>query len=119
MQDSQQVYEALREIAAFLRFAGEQRFKIDAYEQGAEIVKTVGPELGARVEQDRLRELQGIGAALSRQIQELWNTGSSALLPVALAAGLLAEAETLAITLVLRGWRHDVPSVWNALRVRA
>jgi phosphatidylglycerophosphate synthase len=46
-------------------------------------------------------------------------TGSSALLPLALAAGLLAEAETLAITLVLRGWRHDVPSVWNALRVRA
>lgn len=80
MQDTQQVYEALREIAAFLRFAGAQRFKIDAYEQGAEIVKTVGPELGVRVEQDRLRELQGIGAALSRQIQELWNTGSSALL---------------------------------------
>jgi CDP-diacylglycerol--glycerol-3-phosphate 3-phosphatidyltransferase len=46
-------------------------------------------------------------------------TGSSALLPVALAAGMLAEAETLAITVVLRGWRHDVPSVWNALRVRA
>jgi phosphatidylglycerophosphate synthase len=46
-------------------------------------------------------------------------TGSSALLPLALAAGLLAQAETLAITLVLRGWRHDVPSVWNALRVRA
>jgi len=30
----------------------------------------------------------------------------------------LAELETLAITLVLRGWRHDVPSVWNARRVR-
>jgi CDP-diacylglycerol--glycerol-3-phosphate 3-phosphatidyltransferase len=41
------------------------------------------------------------------------------LLPVALAAGMLAQAETLAITLVLRGWRHDVPSVWNALRVPA
>lgn len=46
-------------------------------------------------------------------------TGSAALLPVALAAGLLAEAETLAITIVLRSWRHDVPSVLNALRVRA
>lgn len=45
--------------------------------------------------------------------------GSAALLPVALAAGMLAEAETLAITLTLQGWRHDVPSVWNALRVRA
>ena len=49
----------------------------------------------------------------------LFATGSAALLPVALVAGMLAEAETLAITLVLRRWRHDVPSVWNARRVRA
>ncbi|HVY29116.1 MAG TPA: helix-hairpin-helix domain-containing protein [Polyangiaceae bacterium] len=80
MQDAQQVYEALREIAAFLRFDGAPRFKVDAFEQGAEVVKTVGAELGARVEQDRLRELQGIGATLSRQIHELWNSGSSSLL---------------------------------------
>lgn len=46
-------------------------------------------------------------------------TGSAALLPVALAAGVLAQVETLAITLVLPQWRHDVPSVWNARRVRA
>jgi DNA polymerase (family X) len=37
----------------------------------------MGDELGPLVEQDRLRELQGIGATLSRQIQELWNTGTS------------------------------------------
>jgi hypothetical protein len=36
-----------------------------------------------------------------------------------LAAGLLAQAETLAITVVLRGWRHDVPGVWNAMRILA
>ncbi|HET9010838.1 MAG TPA: CDP-alcohol phosphatidyltransferase family protein [Gemmatimonadaceae bacterium] len=41
-------------------------------------------------------------------------TGRATLLPVALAAGVLAQAETLAITLVLPHWRHDVPSVWNA-----
>jgi CDP-diacylglycerol--glycerol-3-phosphate 3-phosphatidyltransferase len=59
------------------------------------------------------------GLLLFLALLVLLATGSSALLPVALAAGLLAEAETLAITVVLRGWRHDVPSVWNALRVRA
>jgi phosphatidylglycerophosphate synthase len=59
------------------------------------------------------------GLLLFLALVTLLATGSAALLPVALAAGLLAEAETLAITLVLRGWRHDVPSVWNALRVRA
>ena len=65
-----------------------------------------------------------LAVAAWRPLVEYWRisrsaTGRPILLPVALAAGLLAEAETLAITLVLRGWRHDVPSVWNALRVRA
>lgn len=59
------------------------------------------------------------GLLLFTALFVLLATGRSVLLPVALAAGILAEAETLAITLVLRGWRHDVPSVWNALRVRA
>jgi CDP-diacylglycerol--glycerol-3-phosphate 3-phosphatidyltransferase len=59
------------------------------------------------------------GLLLFLALLALLGAGSGALLPVALAAGVLAELETLAITLVLRGWRHDVPSVWNARRVRA
>jgi CDP-diacylglycerol--glycerol-3-phosphate 3-phosphatidyltransferase len=59
------------------------------------------------------------GLLLFLALLALLATGSAALLPVALVAGLLAQAETLAITLVLREWRHDVPSVWNALRIRA
>lgn len=46
-------------------------------------------------------------------------TGRATLLPVALAAGMVAQLETLAITLVLPHWRHDVPSVWSARRTRA
>ena len=63
-----------------MRFDRVPKFKIKAYETAAEIVKTVGDELGPLVEQDRLRELSGIGSALSRQIQEFWNTGTSELL---------------------------------------
>jgi CDP-diacylglycerol--glycerol-3-phosphate 3-phosphatidyltransferase len=59
------------------------------------------------------------GLLLFVALLTLLATGSAALLPLALVAGILAQAESLAITLVLRGWRHDVPSVWNALRVRA
>jgi DNA polymerase (family 10) len=77
MQDALQVARGLEEIAALLTFSGEARFKVKAYEHAARVVKTVGNELGALVEQDRLCSLQGIGAALSRQIQELWNTGAS------------------------------------------
>jgi phosphatidylglycerophosphate synthase len=59
------------------------------------------------------------GLLLFLALLALFAAGSAVLLPLALAAGMLAQAESLAITLVLRGWRHDVPSVWNAVRLRA
>jgi CDP-diacylglycerol--glycerol-3-phosphate 3-phosphatidyltransferase len=46
-------------------------------------------------------------------------TGSGALLPLAIAAGFVSHAENLAITLVLPEWRHDVPSVFHAWRIRS
>ncbi len=80
MPSPRNVAESLAEIAALLRFGGEDRFKADAYERAVLVVNSLGEELAERVEEDRLREIQGIGAGLSRQIQELWNTGSSELL---------------------------------------
>ena len=56
------------------------------------------------------------GLLLFLSLLTLFATGRATLLPVALAAGVLAQVESLGITLVLREWRHDVPSVWNALR---
>ena len=77
MQSTRQVALALEELAALLEFAGESGFKVQAYTRAAEVVKTLGDELGPLVEQQRLQELSGIGPSLSRQIDELWNTGSS------------------------------------------
>jgi DNA polymerase (family 10) len=76
VQSTSEVFSALREIAVLLEFAGAPKFKVRAYERGADVVKTVG-DLGPLVEQGRLGELEGIGATLSSQIQELWNTGAS------------------------------------------
>jgi DNA polymerase (family 10) len=80
MQDPAEVARGLEEIAALLGLGGEPKFKRRAYEHAARIVDTLGVELGQLVEEDRLRSLQGIGAVLSQQIRELWNTGSSELL---------------------------------------
>jgi phosphatidylglycerophosphate synthase len=41
------------------------------------------------------------------------------LVPLALALGIVADAEGLAISLVLPVWTHDVKSVLHALRIRA
>jgi DNA polymerase (family 10) len=80
MQDPAEVARALGEIAVLIGLEAEPRFKVKAYERAARIVETLGEELGLVVEQDRLRGIAGIGAVLSAQIRELWNSGSSQLL---------------------------------------
>ena len=59
-----------------LEFANAPKFKVKAYQRAVEVVDTVA-DLAPLVEQGRLEELEGIGPTLSRQIEELWNTGSS------------------------------------------
>ena len=80
MQDMAAVARGLREMAGLLRFGGQPKFKWQAYERAAHIVETVGEELAGLVEQQRLRELQGIGSSLAAQIEQLWNEGSSSYL---------------------------------------
>src|SRR3954464_10219045 len=80
MQDPRQISVELDEIATLLEFSGASRFRVNAYRRGAQVVNTLGDELGPLVEQGRLKEFEGIGPALSRQIEELWNSGSSELL---------------------------------------
>ncbi|MET0791295.1 MAG: helix-hairpin-helix domain-containing protein [Polyangiaceae bacterium] len=74
MQNTSQVSRALREIAALLEFSRAPSVK--AYPRAVEVVDSVG-DLAPLVEQGRLEDLAGIGATLSRHIEELWNTGSS------------------------------------------
>jgi len=76
VQSTTEVIQALRELAILLEFSRAPRFKVKAYQRAAEVVAIVG-DLGPLVEQSRLADLEGIGASLSSQIQELWNTGSS------------------------------------------
>lgn len=80
MQSAELISAHLTEIAALLQFAGESRFKVDAYRRAAEVVNTLGDELGPLVEQGRLKKFQGIGQALSRLIEEMWNSGTPELL---------------------------------------
>jgi DNA polymerase (family 10) len=77
MQSTREVTLGLEEIAALLEFSGESRFKVKAYARAAEVVNTLGDELAPLIEQGRLRELDGVGDTLARQIEEIYNTGSS------------------------------------------
>lgn len=77
MQNAHRIAQALDEMATLLRLSKEPKFKVKAYENAARVVAMSGDELAGLVERDALRSLPGIGAALSKQIEELWNTGAS------------------------------------------
>ncbi|MDB4975768.1 MAG: phosphoesterase, PHP-like protein [Myxococcaceae bacterium] len=80
MTDAKTVERALEDIALLLSFTDKGRFKAQAYERGAEIVAGLSFELGPVIESGRLTDIEGIGPSLSKQIIELWTTGSSSLL---------------------------------------
>lgn len=59
------------------------------------------------------------GVALFAGLFSLLALGrENVLLDVAVYAGIVADLEGVAISLTLRGWRSDVPSIVHALRIR-
>lgn len=70
------VAAALREMGRLLEARGESPFRVRAYERGARAVEGVA-DLGALVEQDRLREVPGIGPVLAAAVTELVRSGKS------------------------------------------
>ena len=67
---------ALREMGRLLEARGESSFRVRAYERGARAVEGVA-DLGRLVDEDRLREVPGIGPVLASAIAELHRTGRS------------------------------------------
>lgn len=55
------------------------------------------------------------GLLLFVALELLFAIGEPRVIPLALVVALLAQLETLAITLTLPAWDHDVRSVWHAL----
>jgi DNA polymerase (family 10) len=80
MRDVKTVELALGEMATLLRLSGEPRYKVAAFEAGADIVAAVGDDLGPLVDAGRLTEVSGIGKSLARHITELWTTGTASTL---------------------------------------
>jgi DNA polymerase (family 10) len=70
------VANALREMGRLLEARGESPFRVRAYERGARAVEGVA-DLGRLVDEDRLREVPGIGPVLASAIAELHTTGRS------------------------------------------
>ena len=73
--DKDAVAEVLKEIGVFLELKGENPFKTRAYVNGARILEGLTESLDTLIEEERLGDIKGIGAALVEKITELVETG--------------------------------------------
>jgi DNA polymerase (family 10) len=73
--DKKQVAAILEEIATLLELKGENPFKTRAYNNAARALEGLTEDLAELVASRRLREIKGIGDAISEKITELVTTG--------------------------------------------
>lgn len=74
--EASQVADLLREIGIRLELTGESPFKFRAYLSAAESLDALTVPLAETIAQGRLRNLPGVGEALSEKILKLHKTGS-------------------------------------------
>lgn len=75
--ESKQLIKTLKEIAALMALAGENEFKIRAFENGARVVESYKADIETLAKQGRLESLKGIGKGLADVIRELVLEGKS------------------------------------------
>lgn len=73
--DKRAVAEILEDIGTLLELKGENVFKTRAYQNGARLILALDEDLATLVAEGRLKDLKGIGPALSEKIAELVTTG--------------------------------------------
>ena len=74
--NNSQVSEVFEKIAGLLELKGESVFTIRAYQRAARTIRNLDTELEQMVSEGRdLRELPGVGQAISDKIKELVATG--------------------------------------------
>ncbi|MGN6719685.1 MAG: DNA polymerase/3'-5' exonuclease PolX [Candidatus Binatia bacterium] len=77
MKDRFEIAAELRVIARLLTIKGENQFKVQAYERGARTLETFQGDFDKLVKAGRLKEIAGVGNALSAIIEETYRTGES------------------------------------------
>ena len=75
MKDRFEIAADLRAIARLLTVKGENPFRAQAYERGANALENLEGDLDALIKSSRLREIPGVGSGLAAVIEEIYTTG--------------------------------------------
>ena len=73
--DKKDIIDILERIGTMMEIKGENPFKIRAYFSGARTLQTMEDDLGEVIAEGRLRDIPGIGKALTEKIETLHTTG--------------------------------------------
>jgi DNA polymerase (family 10) len=73
--NNREIAAVFDDIARMLKLKKENVFKIRAYQKAARSIEGLAVEVDRLVDEDRLREVPGIGEAISKKIAELMTTG--------------------------------------------
>lgn len=73
--NNSEIADAFDEIASLLRAGKENVFKIRAYRTAAAVIRDLPEPVEQLLGEDRLREIPGVGEAISKKIRELVSTG--------------------------------------------
>src|SRR3989304_889813 len=77
MVDKKEIIKLLSSMANMMEFNGENKFKVNAYRNGANILRSVEEDFDDLVKTKSLGNIKGIGKGLQSLIYEYWETGKS------------------------------------------
>ena len=70
-----EIAKVFQDIANLLEAKGENQFKIRAYQKVVRSIERLPVEVEQLVKEDRLKEVPGVGEAITRKITEMVTTG--------------------------------------------
>ena len=70
-----EICKVFQDIADLLELKGENQFKIRAYQRVVRSIEHLPVEVEQLVREDRLKEIPGVGEAITKKITELVTTG--------------------------------------------
>jgi DNA polymerase (family 10) len=73
--NNKEIARVFQDIADLLELKGENPFKIRAYQKAARAIEHLPVEVERLVAEDKLREIPGVGEAITKKITELVTTG--------------------------------------------
>lgn len=85
MADRKEIINLLHNIADLLEFKGENPFKVNAFRNGANVIRKLGVQFDLYLKEKRLGEVKGIGKGLQSVIYDYAEKGESTELKTLLA----------------------------------